>query len=255
MLKCALRAIIPSRLAIVPLSGTIIRRSIDEHLRLFKALEENEGFKGVMLELESPGGSAAASECLHDRLRRLNAKKPLYCYALMAASGGYMAASAARKVYAPSTAVVGSIGVLSLKPVVRELMERMGIGLEVMKKGAMKDMSLFHRESTEEEKKSWEALHQDIYERFIEMVAEARGMERERVRELATGEVFSARRAVELSLIDGVRDFDSAMEELFAETGVKPGRAVVIRPKKPFIKRVLSEAAGTFADETWSRLH
>jgi protease-4 len=163
--------------------------AIDEYLGLFRVLEENRRIKGVMLEMESPGGSSTASECLFHRLKRLNEKKPLYCYALMAASGGYMAAAAARKIYASSTALVGSIGVLSVKPVLREFMEKVGVNLEVMKKGAMKDMTLFHRESTEEERRSWEALHEEIYARFIDLVAGARALEREKVAAIASGEL------------------------------------------------------------------
>src|SRR3972149_1085671 len=171
------------RLAVVSYSGPISRRETEDYLRLFKAIEEMKGIKGVLLEIESPGGSATASECLFDRLKRLNDKKPLYCYAHMAASGGYMAALAAKKIYAPSTAVVGSIGVISVKPVLRELMERFGVKLEVMKKGELKDMTLFHRESTQEEKKKWDNLNEAIYSRFIEMVSERRGMDKDRVGE------------------------------------------------------------------------
>jgi protease-4 len=239
------------RLAVVPYSGAISKRSIDEYLGLFKALEEASSIKGVMLEIESPGGSATASELLYERLRRLNEKKPLYCYALMAASGGYMAAVAARKIYAPSTAVVGSIGVLSVKPVIRELMERFGVRLEVMKKGSMKDMTLFHRESTEEEKKSWDALHEAIYERFIGMVSEKRGIDKEKVREIATGELFISEKAKGLGLIDGVMDYESALGELSRETGVKMRRTIIVKPKRPLLRRMMREAAGTLHDEFW----
>jgi protease-4 len=253
MLKWMIRRMPLERVAVVPFSGPIFKRNIDEYLGLFRVLEENRRIKGVMLEMESPGGSSTASECLFHRLKRLNEKKPLYCYALMAASGGYMAAAAARKIYASSTALVGSIGVLSVKPVLREFMEKVGVNLEVMKKGAMKDMTLFHRESTEEERRSWEALHEEIYARFIDLVAGARALEREKVAALASGELFSARRALDLGLIDGVMDYDAAMEELYGETGVKPGKAVTVRPRKPFFKRIVSQSATAVADELWWR--
>jgi protease-4 len=253
MLKWMLRGLPLDRVAVVPFSGAIFKRNIDEYLSLFRALEGNRRIKGVMLEMESPGGSSTASECLFDRLKRLNEKKPLYCYALMAASGGYMAAAAARKIYAPSTALVGSIGVLSVKPVLREFMEKVGVNLEVMKKGAMKDMTLFHRESTEEERRSWEALHEEIYARFIDLVAGARALEREKVAALASGELFSARRALDLGLIDGVMDYDAAMEELYGAAGVKPGKAVTVKPRKPFFKRIVSQSATAVADELWWR--
>ena len=243
------------RLAIVPFSGAISKRIVDEYIMLFKFLEESRNIKGVMIELECPGGSATASELLFDRLRRLNDKKPLYCYTLMAASGGYMAALSGRKIFAPSTALIGSIGVLSIKPVLKDFMERLGIRLEVMKKGSMKDMSLFHRESTEEEKKRWDAINEDIYERFVEIVSERRMIDKEKVKEIATGELFAAKKAKEIGLIDGISDFDSFLEELSKETGVKKEKSIIIKPKKPLFKRMASEAAVTFYDEIWRQMH
>ncbi len=241
------------KVAVVPFASPIFRKNVDDYMGLLRGLEKNRAIRGVLLEMESPGGSATASECLYDRLRRLAKKKPLYCYALMAASGGYMAAAAAKTIYVPASALVGSIGVLSVKPVLRELMERMGVGVEVMKKGSMKDMSLFHRESTEEERRSMDALHEDIYEQFINLVSEARGMDIEKVRGLATGELFSGRRAVELGLADRVADFDTALEDLARKAGVRPDRYVFIKPRRPLMKRLMGGAAASLADELWWR--
>ncbi len=242
------------RIAVVPFSGTISRKGIDEYLGLFKALEEAKNIKGVMVEMESPGGTAVASEILFDRLRRLNDKKPLYCYVLLAASGGYMAALGARKICAPSTALIGSIGVISVKPVLRELMEKSGIRLEVMKKGAMKDMSLFHRESTEEERRSMEAINEAVYARFIDLVSERRGIGADEVRALATGELFTAARARELGLIDRVLDYDSFLDELSSEAGVKSQRAVTVRPRRSFFRWLLSETVEAVAEGLSRRL-
>lgn len=242
------------RLVVVPFSGAIIKKHVDDYLRLLRTLEAAKNVKGVMLEIDSPGGSATASEMLFDRLKRLNGIKPLYCYALMAASGGYMSAIAARKIFAPTTAVIGSIGVLSVKPVLGQLMERIGVKLEVMKKGEMKDMTLFHRESTEKEKESWEALHSAIYERFIEMVSLERGIDAGKIRQLATGELFSAARAKELGLIDEVADFDTALDALSEETGVKRRRTITLKPRRPLIRRITSETAASLSDELYNRL-
>lgn len=255
MLRRLVSKIPLQRLAVVPFSGAIHKRGVEDYLRLFRALEEARNIRGVLLEMESPGGGATASELLFERLRRINEKKPLYCYALMAASGGYMAAVAARKIYAPATGLIGSIGVLSVKPVVKDLMDRFGIRLEVMKKGEMKDMTLFHRESTEQERRSWDAIHEAIYERFMDLVARARGLDPGRVRELATGEIFSAARARELGLIDEVADYETAMEDLSRETGVKRRRAVTIRPRKPLMKRLMAEAASGFSEELLRQLY
>ncbi|GAB4390923.1 MAG: hypothetical protein Kow0025_26280 [Thermodesulfovibrionales bacterium] len=243
------------RLALVPFSGPIHRRSVEDFLGLFKALEDSKNIMGVMLEMESPGGSATASELLYARLRRLAEKKPLYCYATMAASGGYMAAAAAKRILAPPTALIGSIGVLSVKPVMKELLDRFGVRLEVMKKGDMKDMTLFHRESTEAERRSWDALHEAVYERFMEIVSQGRRLDMDRVRAIATGELFSARRSLELNLIDGVMDMEAAIEELSRETGVKRERLVTVRPRKPLMRRLMAQAATGLSDEFLRQLY
>jgi len=255
MIKKILSYLPLGRLAIVPFSGTITKKDIDDYIRLFKALEDMKNIKGVLFEIESPGGSATQSECLYERLKRLNDKKPLYCYAHLAASGGYMAALGARKIYAPSTAVIGSIGVISIKPVLRELMERFGIKIEVMKKGQLKDMTLFHRESTEEEKQKWDSLNEAIYRRFIEIVSERRALSIEAVRGLATGELFVAGTAKELGLIDGIMDIDSAIEELSKETGVRKEKTITIKPRKPLMRRLFSEASSALADELIKRIY
>jgi protease-4 len=241
------------KIAVVYYGGTIFRRNIEDYLSLFRTLEKDSSIKGVLLEIESPGGSATDSEYLYRKLARLRDKKPLYCYALMAASGGYMAAAAAKKIYVPSTAIVGSIGVLSVKPVLRELLERIGIGVEVMKKGNMKDMTMFHRESTEDERRSMSDLHEDIYDQFISLVAGERGLEQGKVRELATGEIFSGLKAVELGLADVVSDIDTAIDDLGQEVGVPPGREVYLKPRRQFLRKFMRRSASVLADELYWR--
>ncbi|GAB4418959.1 MAG: hypothetical protein OHK0032_14910 [Thermodesulfovibrionales bacterium] len=242
------------RLAVVPFTGAVFSRTVEPYLRLLRAIEYSRYIRGVLFQIESPGGSASSSEMLYHSLKSLNSKKPVYCYALMAASGGFMAACGARRISAPSTALMGSIGVLSVKPVLRDFMDRFGIRLEVMKKGINKDMTLFHRESTEEEKKKMDALHEDIYQRFIEIVAEGRRLSRERVSEIATGELFTAKRSLELGLIDEISDYESFLDKLAAEAGVKKERAILLRPRRPFLYRIMGESASTAIEEFYSLL-
>jgi protease-4 len=163
-------------IAILPVSGVIGPRTLEVYYGILKAVERDRRVRGALLLVESPGGGATASEMLHERIAAVSAKKPVYAYCMLAASGGYMAALAARKLYAPHTAAVGSIGVLSLKPVMKELLDKIGLDLEVLKKGKMKDMGLFHRGFTDEERESMDALNGAVYERFVGLVAERRGM-------------------------------------------------------------------------------
>lgn len=243
------------KIAILPYSGTIFMKPIETYINIVRMLEKSKGIKGVILRMESHGGGAAASEMFYLALKRLSKAKPVYCYTIFAASGGYMASCGASKIFAPATGIVGSIGVISLKPVLKEIMNRIGIGFEITKKGVHKDMSLFHRESTEEERLKMYALNEDIYQRFIEIVCEGRRMEKEKVLSLATGELFSAKKGFELGLIDRICDFEDVLDFMSGETKVSKERVVWIKPKRPLLGRFMGQAAGVFMDEIFGRFY
>lgn len=242
------------RLAVVSFEGVMMARSVAPYQRLLRFVERNRFIKGLLFQIDSPGGSASASEMLYYSLKRVREKKPVYSYSLMAASGGYMVACGAKKVFSPPTGVVGSVGVLSIKPVLKEVMEKIGVRLEVMKKGASKDMSLFHRELTDDERARFDELHEDLYSRFIEIIVEGRNLEEEKVRALATGELFSAKKSLELGLIDEITDIDSAIESLAEETGVKAENTVYLKVRKPITRRFVSAGVEAALEELYSLL-
>jgi len=243
------------KIAVLPYSGAIFMRHIENYINIVRMLERSKMVKGVILRMESHGGGATASEMFYNALKRLSKVKPLYCYTIFAASGGYMASCGARKIFAPATGIIGSIGVISLKPVLKEIMDRMGIGLEVIKKGIYKDMSLFHRESTEEEMVKMDALNEDIYQRFIEIVSEGRRMDREKVLTLATGELFSARKGLELGLIDRICDFEDVIDLMSEETRVSKEKVIWIKPRRPLLSRFMGQAVVAFMDEVFNRFY
>ncbi len=236
--------LLKQRLAVLPFSGAIGSKTFEAWYGIFRWLEREDKVRGVLMMVESPGGGATASELIYERLLAISNKKPLYAFCTFAASGGYLASLAAARIYAPRTAAIGSIGVISLKPVLKELFEKVGLDLEVIKKGRMKDMSLFHRGFTEEERESMDALNEAVYRRFVDLVSERRNLPREKALELATGAMYPAEKARELGLIDAVKGFDEALEDLCRATGVKKERAVFVRPKKPFLKRFLGTGLG-----------
>ncbi|MEK6692426.1 MAG: signal peptide peptidase SppA [Nitrospirota bacterium] len=243
------------KIAILPFAGTIFMRAAEPYINIVRVLEKAKGIKGVILRMESHGGGAAASEMLYHALKRLSKAKPLYCYAIFAASGGYMACCGAKRIFAPASGIVGSIGVISMKPVFKEIMGRMGIGFEITKKGVHKDMSFFHRESTEEERLKMDALHEDIYQRFVEIVSEGRGMSREKILPLATGELFSAKKGLELGLIDRMCDFEDALDSMSEETGVSKEKVIWVKPRRPLLSRFMGQAAAALTDEVFGKFY
>jgi protease-4 len=243
-----------NKAAVIRFSGAITAQSVSPYLKLLKKIEKDKHIKGIMFVIDSPGGSAIHSELLYLAIRRLKNKgKKIYGYLEFAASGGYMIACALDKLYAPSTAVVGSIGVISIKPVLKEILEKIGIGYEVIKKGKHKDMWLFTRNYSEEERESISGLQEEIYNRFIEIVSEGRKIPASDVLSLATGELFSTKKSLGYKLIDKVCGFDDALEELCAEIKANPDKAVKLSIKKPFFQRIIGASVYSAIEDIYYR--
>lgn len=229
-----------NKVAVIRYSGAITSQSVSPYINIFKKIEKIKSIKGIIFIIDSPGGSAIHSELLYFAIKRLQEKgKKLYGYLEVSASGGYMIACALERLYAPSSAIIGSIGVISMKPVLKEILEKLGIGYEVIKKGEHKDMWLFTRKYSDEERASIDELQEDIYTRFIEIVSGGRKIPQEDILKLATGELFSSKKSLANKLIDEISDFDKALEDLCKEVNVDPSRTVYMSIKKPFFQRII----------------
>jgi protease IV len=236
----------PPGLVVVDLQGAIgpaIRPL--EYARLLMRLREDHSVRAVLLNIDSPGGSAGGSEMVTRAARRLREEKPVAAFVgSIAASGGYMIASAAEHIIAQPSALVGSIGVIAYRPLVYEALARIGVRMDVGKSGRLKDMLSPFREPTDEEKAKEQHLLDDMYNVFVDGVARARGLTGDEARALATGEVFSGREALSNRLIDGVGDLDDAIDWLAARARV-PRRVRNVRPKRSLRELLMSR--GTMA--------
>jgi protease-4 len=227
--------------------GSSIR--VPVYARIFEHLRRDRRFRAVVVDIDSPGGTAAGSDYLYHSLARLAERKPVVAFIRgVGASGAYYISCAATRVVAIPTALVGSIGVLSVRPVLQELLRRLGIGFAVYKGGRLKDMWGFWRSPTPEEGAKLQELVDEFYNAFIRVVARGRQMDEARVRELATGELFTARRAKELGLIDEVGDLERSIE-LAAEMGRVRRRPIWVRPRRPFLERLVGRFAQSLAEE------
>jgi len=246
-----------SSMVVVPFRGPIVVETVEPYAKILRKLKTWNKIKGVIFTINSSGGDAAASEILKSEIVSLGSVKPVYAYVeSIAASGGYYVACGASKIYAPPNAIVGSIGVIFIKPVLADLMDRIGLLLEILTEGKHKDMSFPHRKSTPEEKKKMQSLLKDAYERFIEIVSTSRKMSKEQVRNLATGEVFSSQKALELGLIDGLKSYEEVVDELAKKTKVSPKRITEVKPKKPLLARLVRGTVSDLAlDLEYNLLH
>jgi protease IV len=222
-------------IAVIPFSGVLTMRSVAPVVELIEYAEKARRIKGVLLNLSSQGGSVTATEVLVMALARLKEKKPLFVWTTMAASGGYYAAAIADRIVAVPSAVIGSIGVIFLKPDISGVMNRLGIKVEVLKEGALKDDTLPTKKMSPTGRSKIEAINREVYNDFVSVVAKGRKLPEKAVRKVATGEIFTARRGKQLGLVDELGDLRSAIDALAKEVGVKPHRVIQMRVRRPWL--------------------
>lgn len=209
-----------------------------EYVTLLGSLALNRRVRAVVVDIDSPGGMATASYHIYMALSKVAARKPVVAFVRgMGTSGAYLVSCAATRVVAMPNSLVGSIGVISMRPVLAELLNRLGVKITVTKSGRLKDMGAFYREHTPEEIAKQQELSDEFYEDFLAAVAQARGLENQAVRQLATGEAFTAKKARELGLVDELGDLDRAVD-LAAELGRTPRRVVRLRPRRTLMQRI-----------------
>ncbi len=179
-----------------------------------RAVLDNDEVAAVVLYVDSPGGSAAASEAMASALEQLAAKKPLVvAMGAVAASGGYYVATPAQWIVAQPGTITGSIGVYTLKPVVRGLLDKLQVGREQVARGEHATIWDPEAPFTEAERhKMWENIVR-TYELFLERVARGRGMTTEAVDAIAGGRVWTGQQAHERGLVDELGSLDDALRK------------------------------------------
>ncbi len=192
--------------------------------------------EAVALEINSPGGSPVQSSLIGARIRRLAEEKEIPVIAFVedvAASGGYWLAAAADEIYADESSVVGSIGVISASFGVHELLDRQGIERRVYTAGKSKSMLDPFRPENPEDVARLKVLLEDIHTNFKSHINARRQGKLPEEQDLFTGEVWLARRATELGLIDGIGHLKPMMKDRFGDK-VKFRR---YGAKRPFLAR------------------
>ncbi|HID91439.1 TPA: signal peptide peptidase SppA [Candidatus Bathyarchaeota archaeon] len=212
----------------------------EEILPLLKEAREDPSIKAVLIRVNSPGGQAAASQEIYREIMRIRrAGKPVVVsIGDIATSGGYYVASAADKIVAEPGALTGSIGVISTIPQLAEFLEKLGIKFVTIKAGKFKDIMSPYREITPEEKELLQEMIDDIHEQFIKDVAEGRGLDARKVREIADGRILTGKQAKELGLIDEFGNLNDAIE-IASKLARIERPAVVELQKRPFLQELL----------------
>ena len=204
----------------IKLAGPIM--SADAILKEIKAAQKDKNIKGVLLNVDSPGGSVPPSIEIAYAIKELKKHKPVVAYASgIMASGSYYGSIYANKIIANPGAIVGSIGVIMESANVEELMNTIGVKTQVVKQGTYKEAGTPTREWTPQEREELETLTKDTYDLFVSDVAEARGLEVSKAKMYADAHIFSAKRAKEAGLIDEIGVISTAKADLAKLAKVK----------------------------------
>ena len=202
-----------NHIAKVKIEGTITED--DELLRRLERIGESATVQGVILSIDSPGGTTAGGEAIYEAVRKLAGEKPVVAQVgTLAASAGYMIASASDHIVARQSSIVGSIGVLVQFPDVTGLMEMLGVKLEGVKSSPLKAEPSPFTPTTEEERAMLRALVMDSYDWFVGLVEERRPLSRAEVLAVADGSIFTGRQALQRKLVDSLGGEEKAGEWL-----------------------------------------
>lgn len=259
---------IKDKIAVVELVGEIyfrdstssfIKKDVEYYVTKLTNLFKRKDVKGIVLKINSPGGSVAAVQRLYHQIIKLKSQynKPVVCYVSeLCASGGYYVASACDKIVSCEGGVIGSVGVLLQVGNISGLLKKIGVNIEVIKSSKYKDVGSMFREMLPEERQMFETLVNTAYEQFISAIIEGRKLSREEVMKFADGRVFIAPQAVELKMIDGIGDEEDAIEEVKKLAKIKG--SVEILKEKPslldFFQQVTSETKFNFQQYNFANI-
>lgn len=222
-------------IARIEISGVIM--SDPKFIEMLKELGKNENVKGVVVAIDSPGGTTTGGEELYDGLLALGKKKPLAAsVGTLAASAGYMAAIATDHIVAERTSITGSIGVLFQYGNVTRLLNTLGVEVNTVKSAPLKaEPSPFTYPEVPGARDMIANLVNDTYQWFVDIVAERRKFDRATALKLADGSIYSGRQALQLKLIDAIGNQQAAIDWMVESRKVPADLPVVDwRPAQPF---------------------
>jgi protease IV len=242
-----------SHVARLTVSGIISGdRKLDEAVT---KLADNANVKALIVAIDSPGGSVAGGEGLHDAIARVAEKKPVVAVmGGVAASAGYMIAVPAARIFAREATLTGSIGVLLETGEVSGLLKSIGVNAEAITSGPLKDQPSFTKPLSPQGREVLQGLVMDMYDQFVGMVASGRHMDDARVRELADGRAYTGRQALKLGLVDAIGGEQDARLWLAKQKNIPADLQVEDVSTSGLASRAFSSSLGWMFDAVWKSL-
>lgn len=232
------------KIALVELKGVILNS--EETVRQLKKYKDDKSIKGILFRVDSPGGGVVASQEIYDEVKKIREKgKPIVVsMGSLAASGGYYVSCPATKIVANPGTLTGSIGVISQFMRYDSLLGKIGVQVNTIKSGKLKDAGSPFRAMTEIDRAYFQSLMDDVYHQFVSAVEKERRLNHDSILAMADGRVFTGEQALKLGLVDTIGTFEDAKRITARLAGIKGEPSIVKERKKriSFLDLVLGES-------------
>lgn len=246
------------KILIIPVFGVISSKSekgflgakaslVQETLAQFKKAASDPAVKAVVLKVDSPGGTVTASDILYHEIKKFReatGKPVVVSFLNIGASGAYYLALPADKIFAHPTSVVGSVGVIFIRPKVYELMGKIGIDVSVSKSGEKKDLGSPFKKTSKEELAFSQNLTDRLAGRFFSLVNQNRQLTPEAFEEIKTAGVYLPEKALELGLIDAIGYMQDAVSAAIELAGVETDVTIITYRRSPYADDTLYNTIG-----------
>lgn len=227
-----------------PLSGGTALNS-EQIINTLQRANAMPNVKAIVLRINSPGGAAVTADEIYRAIKRID-KPVVVSMGNVAASGGYYIACAADEIVANPATLTGSIGVYSQLLNAADLLEKLGIEAIIIRSGEMKAAGNPFEHPTQDEIAIEQAIVDEIYAMFVDVVSENRGLPRETVEELADGRAYTGKQALQLGLVDRLGDLEDAIQRAADLAGITGTPAVIpFRPTPSFLDILLGAQQNT----------
>jgi protease-4 len=238
------------KIGVVAIDGVISSDLAEGTVRQLTKYADDPTIRAIILRIESPGGGVASSQEIYEEVKRARASgKPVIAsLGSVAASGGYYIACVTDRIFANAGTLTGSIGVIVQLANAEELLRKVGVESTIITSGPFKASGNPTRPLRPEEHQVFQALVEDVYQQFVEAVAEGRNLPVDTVRQAADGRIFTGRQARDLRLIDELGTFQDAVSYVASTSGIA-GKPKLIQEGKErlwWLKLLFESIHGSF---------
>jgi protease IV len=211
-----------AKIGVIQIEGVISSDLSERTVRQLTKYRDDASIKAIILRIESPGGGVASSQEIHEEVSRVRSGGKLVVASLgsVAASGGYYVACTADRIFANAGTLTGSIGVIVQLANAEELLRKVGVASTVITSGPFKDSGNPTRTLRPEERQVFQALVDDVYQQFVEAVAQGRNLPLDEVRQAADGRIYTGRQARDLRLVDELGSMQDAITYAASTLGI-----------------------------------